>query len=403
MREQTRGGVGAVSATPGILPDRIRVLELRSVVGAGGGPEKTILLGTALTDTSRFEVTVCYLRATSDGAFAIDAWSRSIGIPYVEVAERHSLDLSVVPALRRLVRERRIDIVHAHEYKTDLLALLVARLEGIIPLATAHGWTGHSWRERRIYYPADRWLLARYPRVIAVSEEIRQVLIGAGARPERVTTVLNAIDPERFRRDPALQPGARAALGLAADAIVIGAVGRAEPQKRFDLLIDAFAQVAAARPRLHLVIAGDGSCLPDLRRQADALAAVRPRIHLLGHRTDVPALHHAFDVFVQSSDYEGTPNAVLEAMALGTPLVATRAGGTGEIAVDGVHGRLVACGDREGLIVAMAELCDDPERARALAAAARQRVETDLSFARRVATVERIYAELMVTTGRTRS
>jgi glycosyltransferase involved in cell wall biosynthesis len=381
---------------------RIRVLELRSVFGTGGGPEKTILLGTALTDTTRFDVTVCYIRDERDGVFAIDEWSRSLGIPYIEVTEAHSLDPAVVPKLRAIVRERGIDIVHAHEYKTDFLALLVAKLEGIIPLSTAHGWTGHSAKERYGYYPADRWLLARFPRVIAVSEEIRQRLIRAGAKPERVTTVLNSIDPGKFRRDPAREPVARAGLGLPADAVVLGAVGRAEPQKRFDLLVDAFAELAAARPRLHLVIAGDGSCLPALRDQVAALGPAGARVHLLGHRTDVPDLHHAFDVFVQSSDYEGTPNAVLEAMALGTPLVATRAGGTEEIAFDGVHGRLVACGDRAALVGAMAELCDDPARARSLAAAARHRVETDLAFANRVARVERIYEELMAARGRRR-
>jgi glycosyltransferase involved in cell wall biosynthesis len=389
-----------VSAPATTSDRRIRVLELRSVFGTGGGPEKTILLGTALTDPSRFEVTVCYIRDARDGVFAIDGWAKSLGVPYVEVTERHSFDPSVVPALRRLVRERRIDILHAHEHKTDLLALLVARLEGALALSTAHGWVGHSLKERALYYPADRWLLARFPHVIAVSEEIRQVLIRAGARPDRVTTILNSIDPSQFVRDAALEAPARAELGLPADAIVLGAVGRAEPQKRFDLLIDAFARLAPERPRLHLVIAGDGSRLAALRKQDEALGPVQGRVHLLGHRTDVARLHHAFDVFVQASDYEGTPNAVLEAMALGTPLVATRAGGTEEIAFDGVHGRLVPRGDRDRLGAAMAELVDAPERARAFAAAARARVETELSFRTRVARVERIYEQLMAEEGR---
>jgi glycosyltransferase involved in cell wall biosynthesis len=392
-----------VSTGPPPSADRIRVLELRSVRGTGGGPEKTILLGTALTDRTRFDVTVCYIRDRRDQVFAVDEWSRSVGIPYVEVHERHSLDPAVIPALRRLVRERRIDIVHAHEYKTDLLALVVARLEGVIPLSTAHGWTGHSTRERLLYYPVDRWLLARYPRVIAVSEEIRQVLIRAGAHPDRVTTVLNSIDPQAFRRDPTLGPMVRDDLRLPRDAIVVGAVGRAEPQKRFDLLVEVFAGLAATRPRLHLVIAGDGSRLAALQQQVAALGPLAARIALLGHRTDVPRVHHAFDVFVQSSDYEGTPNAVLEAMALGSPVVATRAGGTEEIAFDGIHGRLVACGDRAALAAAIAELCDEPARAAAFAAAARQRVETELAFATRVAKVERIYEALMAENGRGRA
>lgn len=371
----------------------VRVLELRSVRGTGGGPEKTILLGAALTDKRRAEIAVCYIRDARDGVFGIDAWAKSLGIPYLEVTERHSIDPAVLPALRQIVRDRRIDIVHAHDYKTDLLGLLLARLDGVIPLATAHGWTGHSWKEQRVYYPGDRWLLARYAQVIAVSEEIRQVLIASGARPERVTTVLNAIDPAKFRRDSAQEPSARAALGLPADAVVFGSVGRAEPQKRFDLLIEAFA--AIARDRAQLVIVGEGSSLAALRQQAERLGAAGARVHLLGHRTDVPMLHHAFDVFVQASDYEGTPNAVLEAMALGTPVVATRAGGTAEIAQDGLHGLLVNCGDRDGLARAMAALADDPARGRALAMAARQRVETELSFARRVATLEDIYDRLV--------
>ena len=107
----------------------IRVLELRSVWGTGGGPEKTILLSAARHDRRRFEVTVCYLRDRRDRVFRIGERARSMGVEYAEVVERHSFDPAIWPALRNLVRSRRIDVVHAHEYKTDLLALLLARFE----------------------------------------------------------------------------------------------------------------------------------------------------------------------------------------------------------------------------------------------------------------------------------
>src|SRR5947207_917056 len=97
----------------------VRVLELRSVRGTGGGPEKTILMGAARADRARFAVTVCYIRDARDGVFSIDGRAAPLGVDYVEVHERHSLDPRIWPELRRLVRERRIDIVHAHEYKTD--------------------------------------------------------------------------------------------------------------------------------------------------------------------------------------------------------------------------------------------------------------------------------------------
>ena len=115
---------------------------------------------------------------------------------------------------------------------------------------------------------------------------------------------------------------------------------------------------------------------------------------LVGHRLDIADLHQAFDLFVQSSEYEGTPNAVLEAMAMTTPLVATDVGGTGELALDGVHGILVPPHDVGALRSAIERVTTDPEGARTRAVAARQRIETELSFQARTRRLERIYEQL---------
>jgi glycosyltransferase involved in cell wall biosynthesis len=371
----------------------IRILELRSVRGTGGGPEKTILLGAARSDPRDFAVTVCYIRDLRDEVFSIDERAGGLPVDYVEVKERNSTDPRIWPALRQLVRDRSIDIVHSHEYKTDLLAWLLGRHESVIPLATVHGWTGNSLRER-FYYRADKWLLARFPRVIAVSEEIRQMTIRAGARPERVTTVLNGIDHVKFHRDRTTEAAARAALDLPADAIVLGAVGRLERQKRFDLLIEAFAQIAATRPALRLIIAGDGSLRGALQAQIDRLG-LGQACRLLGLENDIARFHHALDLLVQSSEYEGTPNVVLEAMAFETPLVATSAGGTAELAEDGVHGLIVPHGDVSVLVAAIVRALDDRGAAVARATSARRRIEGDLSFTHRMARVEGIYRELV--------
>lgn len=373
---------------------RIRVLELRSVRGTGGGPEKTILLGTKETQADRFDITVCYLRDARDDVFAIDDWARSVGISYVEILEQHSFDRAIWPALRRLVRESRADIVHAHDYKTNLLARLVGRAEGVIPLSTVHGWTGHSWRERYVYYPLDKRVLAGFPHLIAVSEEIRSQLIGAGAGPDRVTTILNGIDPVLFRRDRAAGVRMRDALGLPADALVIGAVGRLEPQKRFDLLLEVFASMRLSVPHARLVIAGDGSLREPLAAQIGALG-LSGQVTMTGHRSDVARLHDTFDLFVQSSDYEGTPNSVLEAMALESPIVATDVGGTRDIARPNLEALIVPPGNKSALADAIATALRDRAGMQARAAAARHRVETDLSFARRVAKVEAIYERLI--------
>jgi glycosyltransferase involved in cell wall biosynthesis len=370
----------------------IRILELRSVRGTGGGPEKTILLGAALAD-SRFEVTVCYLRDRRDDAFGVTERAKNTAIDYIEILERHSFDPGVWFELRRLIRRRQIDVVHAHDYKTNLLAWLLARAGRVATLSTVHGWTGHSKRERLGYYPADKLVLSRFPRLIAVSSDIRNELVRHGANPSRITTVLNGIDHRHCRRDRSKEPEVRASLGFTRGDVVIGAVGRLEPQKRFDLLLDAFASLNARRPETRLVIVGDGS-------QRAALEEKRKALHLegactlLGHVIDVARVHHAFDLFVQSSDYEGTPNAVLEAMAFETPLVATDVGGTRELVADGVHGRIVPPGDIDRLNDAIESLLTDRRQARAMADNARLRVENELSFESRVRRVEAIYEEI---------
>jgi glycosyltransferase involved in cell wall biosynthesis len=378
----------------------LRILELRSVWGTGGGPEKTILLGAAQADRSRYEVTVSYIRDERDPVYGIDQRAGALPVDYVELREKHSLDPGIWPKLRALVRERHIDIVHAHEYKTDLFAWLLARCEPVVPLSTAHGWTGHTAKERRVYYPADRWLLARYPRVVAVSSEIRDVLVRAGARRDRIDVLLNSIDPLRFRRDRTRDAAVRAGLGFPPDAAVIGAVGRLEPQKNFPLLLEVFTKIADDYPKASLVIAGDGSLKEELLTRA-AATGLGPRIRLLGHREDIDVVHHAFDLFVQSSDYEGTPNAVLEAMALENPIVATSAGGTAEVALHGLHALIVPCGDGAALERALRDVLTNPGGARARAAVARLRVEGDLSFQARMRRLESIYDQLVTRYPRT--
>lgn len=371
----------------------LRVLELRSVRGTGGGPEKTILRGAALADPSRSQVTVCYLRDDRDQNFAVTDRPECNGVDYVEIRERHSFDPAVWPKLRKLVAEREIDIVHAHDYKTNLLTLLLGRTGAVAPLSTVHGWTGHSFKERICYYPADKRILGRFPRLIAVSSEIGRELVKHGASPKAVTTILNGIDHQQFVRRRDREADIRRSFGFTPDDVVLGAVGRLEPQKRFDILLDTFARLQRRRPETRLVIVGDGSSKAALETQRKTLN-LEASVTLLGHVADVIPVHHAFDLFVQSSEYEGTPNAVLEAMALETPIVATDAGGTAELVRHNVHGRIVPMHNADRLFHAIEAALSDPRGTRQMVERARRRVETDLSFEARVRRVEAIYEEV---------
>jgi glycosyltransferase involved in cell wall biosynthesis len=350
-------------------------------------------MGAAMADTPRVRVTVCYIRDRRDSIFGIDAKAALAGVDYLEVLERNSFDWRIWGQLRDLVRERRIDLLHAHDYKTNLLALLLSRSCRIPALSTAHGWTGHSPRERVIYYPLDKRILARFPRVVAVSSEIAGELARHGADARRVTVVLNAIDHRQFKRDLTRVGAARAAFGLRDGEFAIGAVGRLEPQKRFDLLLESFATHHRERPTARLLIAGDGSLRGALEAQRMRLGLAEA-CQLVGHVTDVVPIHLALDLFVQSSDYEGTPNSVLEAMAMETPIVATDAGGTAELVHNGEHGRIVKCNDLEALTGAIRVAVGDATGTSRMVANARRRVEGELSFESRVRRVECIYLEM---------
>jgi glycosyltransferase involved in cell wall biosynthesis len=371
----------------------IRILELRSVRGTGGGPEKTILQSAARTDPHRFAVTVCYLRDARDTAFRIDVQASNLNIDYAEIPERHSWDPKIWTALRCLVREKNIDIVHSHEYKSDFLALLLAKFEPVIPIATVHGWTGCTRREE-FFYSVDKRLLRGFPRLITVSNQIRQTLVASGVREDRIHTIPNAIDAQVFRRDTARVKSVRDSLGLGPHDFAIGAVGRLEPQKRFDVLLQAFAQIRSRSPDLRLIIVGEGEERANLEHDIRRLG-LTDSCRLLGHRTGIVELHHAFDLFVQSSDYEGTPNAVLEAMAMETPIVATDVGGTADLIQNGDHGLLAPPRSPAALARAIEEALDDVESTNKRRAAARLRVEQEFSFDKRLQAVQAIYEQLI--------
>jgi glycosyltransferase involved in cell wall biosynthesis len=370
----------------------IRVLELRSVWGTGGGPDKTILSGAALKASADVETTVCYIRDARDRVFSIDRRAKDLGIDYAEVVERHSFDRGVWPQLRSLIRQREIDIVHAHDHKTDFLTWLLAKVEPIIPLSTAHGFAGKSLREK-LYYTVEKRLLARFPCVIAVSPHIRDELVRTGSHPGRVRVIPNGIDDQLFKRERSREQSVRAELGISPDQFVIGAVGRLEQEKRFDLLVEAFGALHHRRPETRLFIVGEGSWRKPLEDLISGLQ-LHSSCRLLGERSDVIALHHAFDAFIQSSDREGSPNAVLEAMALETPIIATDVGGTAELITHNAEGVLVPRQVTAAWVSAIDAVVTDREGAARRARLARARVERELSFARRMSRVDAVYLEL---------
>lgn len=380
-------------------PSPIRLLELRSAWGAGGGPEKTILVSAARHDRARVRPKVVYLKDPGDEKFAsgVRLRAREAGTRILELPDRSRFDLGCVKRLRRMAQ--RADVIHAHDYKTDVYGLLLGRGGGRAKLvATAHGWTRDNAKVR-VYEKVDLAALRRYDRVIAVSEATRRDLLAGGVAEERITLLRNAIDEEVWKPRNAVGT-LRDELGLRDGDLVVGTVTRLSYEKGVDLFVEMAARVDAwltsrlgpgCVPRATFLVLGDGPERESVEEQARK-AGVLSRIRFLGHRRDVLRALNTFDVFVLPSRVENAPNALLEGMAVGKACVTFDVGGNGETLAD--TGRLVPAFDTARMAGEVLWLLGDDGRRRSFGLAARERVEREFSFRRRLQKIEALYEDV---------
>lgn len=390
--EDETGMLGIEAAKAGHFTDRapLRVLVIRSVSGRGGGAEKIILRTQRQSQVFGLNLTACIIHSSSDLECDFIERADRVGLRAISAPQRWPGDPSVLKKLVEIAESQECDVIHSHDYKANYYALKIAQRLNVPTVSTSHGWTGNLWRERYLYYPVDKRLLRRFNAVIGVSTEITDELVKRGVEPSRASTLLNGVEPTNYARNDAERSSIRRELGFDENDVVIGSVGRLEKQKRFDLLIDAFANLRSHRPKLQLVIVGAGSLLEELKAYAER-RGVSHCCRILGHRSDVLSIYQGMDLYVQSSEYEGTPTVLLEAMAMQLPIVATDVGGTTELAEPDRHALIVPPHNSQQLEQAIESVLDDRISAAARAATARVRVENELSMRQRTSRLAAIY------------
>jgi glycosyltransferase involved in cell wall biosynthesis len=352
--------------SPEQAPRPVRVLWLAKGLGRGGA-ERLIVESARHLDRERFVVEVAYVLPWKD-AFVGDLESQ--GIPVHCLGRGRTLDPRWVWRLRRLVRERSFDLVHTHMPVPAVAARLALPRRPPVIVHTEHNlWTR--------YRSVTRWTNAlTYPRnsaVIAVS-----AAVAASIDPPRwgpasppVEVVLHGPHIESIPHGPDARRRARELLSLDPDDRVIGTVGNFTAKKNQRMLLDAVAQLAAPG-RVRVVLVGIGPLRDALETHARALG-LGDRATFTGLRSDVYDLLPAFDVFALSSDFEGLPIALLEAMAAGVPCVATAVGGIPEVVTDGEEGYLVGGRDVQAFAARLQKILDDPVLAESLGANASRR------------------------------
>ncbi len=378
-----------VDAAPALRP--IRILQVITSLDRGGAENHLLALLTH-ADRQAFDVETAVLCGEGE----LVPVFRQAGIPVHLLKARGHFDPLALGRLVRLVREGHFDIVHSHLFRADIYAgLAVAQLGEDRPLLVS---TRHN-DDRFFLNPfvgiVHYLISARQNLIIAISDHIAHFTVARGVRhPARVRRVYHGLEPPVTRALEREGQRIRSELGISPDAFLVGNVGRLAPQKGQRHLIGAMPALLARIPRAHAVIAGGGDLenfLLDLAEET----GVAERVHVLGPRKDVPALMHAMDVFAMPSIWEGFGLVLLEAMAAGRPIVASRVATIPEVVVDGQTGLLVPAGDPLALAEALAQLADQPGLAARMGEAGRERVRHQFSLEKMVGDTELLYRELV--------
>ena len=381
-------------------PDRLVVVHLRASSGSGGGPEKTIFNTASRIDRDRFDYLAVYLHKHGEDCSGIKALAASHGAQLVLLPGRSVADVGQLAALIRLVRDRGVQILHGHEPKSDLLIrLLGVGFPRLRRVTTLHGFvTRPGSRKSAFYVGLDKRLLPSFHAVVAVSGPLARLARDFGA--QNVHLLHNAVDADFWSRQAAAKaplPPALADLRPTAGAapFTVGYIGRLSPEKGILDFLHVARRLLDAAPDLRFAVAGDGPQAEEAKTLAAALGlAGTTRFFGQISPEAARALHTRLSCLLSPAHTEGLPNHLLEAMAMGTPVVATDVGGVAELVTDGATGLLRPAGDLEGLARAVSALARDPARGAALAAAARARVVEDFSFARRTQRLMALYESL---------
>jgi glycosyltransferase involved in cell wall biosynthesis len=294
----------------------------------------------------------------------------------------------LVRSLAQMIRHYRVTLVHSHEFNTAVYGALAARRAGVAHLLTMHG--GRYYAERLRRRVALRVAVELSGSIVAVSRSLAAALSrDLWMRRSRIVTIPNGV-----RLTPITQSSLRSELKLESDDQLAVAVGNLYAIKGHSFLLEALALLAARFPRLHVAIAGRGELEGPLLARARALQ-LGDRFHLLGLRPDIGNVLASADVFVLPSLSEGVPLALLEAMLVGRPVIASAVGEVPTVLGDGAAGVLVPPAEPAALASALATVLTDPAHARRLAAAAAARAEREYTLARMVERYVALYGRLL--------
>jgi glycosyltransferase involved in cell wall biosynthesis len=297
------------------------------------------------------------------------------------------IDRTVSASIRGLASRTKADIVHAHGYKADIYSYFALRGSSIPLVSTCHTWYDND-RSVTLYGMADRLVLRNYAAVVAVSDEVKQRLLKASVREDKIHMVRNGIDLRPFdNASPSLRD-----VSTSDHPPIVGLVGRLSIEKGVDIFLHAAARVLLELPSTKFVVVGEGPDRDKLESLIDELK-IRKSVSMLGRRDDMPSVYASLDIMVSASRQEGLPIAILEGMASRLPIIATAVGEVPTVVVDGHTGVLLPPENAALLASEIVTLLRNPAERKRLGDAARKIIEDEFSADRMTADYLRVYEE----------
>lgn len=380
---------------------RIALLQFLTDFRIGGTERQAVNLGKALAH-DRFNLHLACFRHS--GQFLHEIEDKAIPLTEYTINSLYN-GRTIRKQLRfaRYLRQYQIQIVHAYGFYPNIFAIPTARLAGVPAVVASIRDMGELWTpmQRRV----QKFMCGFAHRIVVNADAIKRRLVQEGYRGEQVTVIRNGLELSRFA-DTRKGSGLRQELGLPPHAPLIGVLARMHQVKRIEDFLEAARIVAGRFQQTRFLIVGEGctvlngrvapenTYLQDMKRLASRLG-LDHRVVFTGLRLDTPALLSELAVSVLPSLSEGLSNVLLESMAVGVPIVATKVGGNSEAVEEGVTGLLVPPRDPAALAQAICRLLEDPELAARFGQAGKQRVAQHFSLERMVQETERLYLELL--------
>ncbi len=364
-------------------------MKILHIISSGGmyGAEAVILnMSRSLNESSHASVLGVFSNSANPNLQLHEA-ATAQGVESHLISCAGQIDRTVPSSIRELAVRTGADIIHAHGYKADIYCYFALRRSRIPLVSTCHTWYDNDLA-LSLYGTVDRMVLRSYAAVVAVSEEVRQRLLKAGVRKEKIHIVQNGIDLRPFdNAAPALRN-----ISSHDHSPIVGLIGRLAPEKGVDIFLRAAARVLTELPTTKFVVVGEGPDREQLESLIDELQ-IRNNASMLGRRNDMPGVYASLDLMVSASRREGLPMAILEGMASSRPVIATAVGAVPEIIVDGRTGVLVPPENIEALSSQIVTLLNNRTQQESLGAAARKLIEAEFSAERMTADYLHVYEQ----------